>query len=107
MPVLRIGRTPENGLALPHPMISRNHAELRMGQQGPMLTDLGSSNGTFIGDQRLLPNQPRVLTDGITFRIGPYLLTYQASKPSAPPQREEDTSPRLEAIPPSSVPAAS
>ena len=90
MPVIRIGRTPENGLSLSHQMVSRAHAELRMEPQGLILTDLGSSNGTFIGTQRLLPNQPHVLTDGTTFRIGPFLLTYQAAKPAEQPQERED-----------------
>ena len=90
MPVIRIGRTPENGLSLSHQMVSRVHAELRMEPQGLVLTDLGSSNGTFIGTQRLLPNQPHVLTDGTTFRIGPFLLTYQASKPASQFRERED-----------------
>ncbi len=90
MPVLSIGRAPGNGVALSHPSISRHHAELRMGPQGPVLTDLSSANGTFVGSQRLLPNQPRVLTNGTTFRIGPYLLTYQASKPVQEPLEKEE-----------------
>ena len=90
MPVIRIGRTPENGLSLSHQMVSRAHAELRMDPQGLILTDLGSSNGTFIGTQRLLPNQPHIITDGTTFRIGPFLLTYQASKSAMQSQEKED-----------------
>jgi len=90
MPVLHIGRAPENELPLSHEMVSRIHAELRMGPQGPILTDLGSSNGTFIGTERLLPNQPRVLADGATFLVGPFLLTYQASKPAAHATEQED-----------------
>ncbi len=96
-PVIRIGRTPDNGLSLPHQLVSRAHAELRMEPQGLLLTDLGSSNGTFIGSQRLLPNQPQVLTDGTTFRIGPFLLTYQAAKSEGQSQEPEDEpQPRLE-----------
>ena len=90
MPVIRIGRTPENGLSLADPMVSRAHAELHMEPQGLILTDLGSSNGTFIGTQRLLPNQPHILTQGTTFRIGPFLLTYQASAPAMQPGEKED-----------------
>jgi phage tail-like protein len=94
MPVLSIGRAPGNGLSLSHPSISRHHAELRMEPQGPLLTDLSSANGTFVGSQRLLPNQPRVLTDGTTFRIGPYLLTYRASKQTQQPlQKDEEHKP--------------
>jgi phage tail-like protein len=90
VPIIRIGRTPDNGLSLSHQMVSRAHAELRLEPGGLMLTDLGSSNGTFIGTRRLLPNQPQVIPDGGTFRIGPFLLTYQSAKAAAQPQEEED-----------------
>ncbi len=79
MPVLRIGRAPEGELVLENQSVSRNHAEIRVGTPGLALTDLGSSNGTFIGEQRLLPHQPHLLSDGARFRIGPYLLIYRAS----------------------------
>src|SRR5258706_3799922 len=103
-PVLTIGRLPENGLALPDDhRVSRNHAELRLGPQGPILTDLGSSNGTFIGDQQLLPNQPRVLVDGTSFRIGRYTLTYRASGSMARPMEAEDE-PQSSAEPTAVVP---
>ena len=78
-----IGRAPETDISLPHPLVSRAHAEVRLstqGTQGMIVTDLGSSNGTFIGDERLVPNQPRVLTDGMSFRIGPYQLSYRATR---------------------------
>ncbi len=90
MPVLGIGRSPESALSLPHNLVSRNHAELHMTAQGPVLTDLASSNGTFSGEQRLLPNQPHVLSDGSSFRIGPYILTYQVVKPISPTLKRAD-----------------
>src|SRR5579883_1765260 len=77
--VLRIRRNPECDLQLNSAMVSRAHAEIRQGLRGAILTDLGSSNGTFIGDQRLLPNQPHLLADGTSFRIGTYQLTYRIS----------------------------
>ncbi len=76
-PVLTIGRTPENGLSLPDTLVSRHHAEIRMESEGPTLTDLHSSNGTFIEGTRLPPDQPRLLSDGTRIQIGPFLLTYQ------------------------------
>lgn len=106
MPVLRIGRTPENGLMLDDHKISRNHAEIRQGSQGATLTDLGSSNGTFIGDQRLPPQLPYLLTDGTSFRIGSYLLFYRTSEVGlpetdepAPPPTELPTLPAESGIP--------
>jgi phage tail-like protein len=76
-PVLSIGRTPENGLSLPDTLVSRHHAELRLEPEGLTLTDLHSSNGTFVDSARLPPNQPRLLTNGAHIQIGPFLLTYQ------------------------------
>jgi len=73
-PVLSIGRTPENGLSLPDTLVSRHHAELRLEPEGLTLTDLHSSNGTFIDGTRLPPNQPRLLTNGAHIQIGPFLL---------------------------------
>ncbi|RAQ97526.1 phage tail protein I [Thermogemmatispora tikiterensis] len=82
-PVLRIGRGPESDLMLDHQIISRHHAELRLTPQGCILTDLGSSNGTLVGQQRLLPHQPYLLRDGASFQIGPYLITYEAEAGTA------------------------
>ncbi|HEU4323949.1 MAG TPA: phage tail protein [Roseiflexaceae bacterium] len=83
MPIVTIGRNPDNTLALPHPLVARYHAELRMEAEGALLTDIGSASGTFIGDTRLLPNQPRLLRDGETFQIGPFRLTYQGAPKAA------------------------
>jgi phage tail-like protein len=76
-PVLSIGRTPENALALADTLVSRHHAELRLEPEGLTLTDLHSSNGTFVEGARLPPDQPRLLTNGAHIQIGPFLLTYQ------------------------------
>jgi len=78
---LTIGRTPDNDLALPAAPVSRRHAEILIEKVGPVLTDLGSVNGTFIGGLRLLPHQPRLLTDGEVFEIGPYVLFYRSPQP--------------------------
>ncbi len=80
--VLTIGRAPEMDLSLQHPLVSRAHAEIRVQPQGPVFTDLGSSNGSFLDVDRIPTNQPRLMTDGMSIRIGPYLLTYQAARTS-------------------------
>lgn len=91
-PVTTIGRNPDNSLALPHPLVARYHAEVRLEAEGALLTDVGSASGTFVGETRLLPNQPRLLHNGERFQIGPFRLTYQAalapsaSAPAAPAQ---------------------
>jgi phage tail-like protein len=79
VPVITIGRTPANVLPLPHPSVSRAHADVRVTDAGVILTDRGSANGTFLNDTRLAPEQPVQLVHGSSIRIGPFVLRYQAS----------------------------
>lgn len=74
---ITVGRNPENALQLDHPLISRHHADLHLDPQGLIITDLGSANGTFVGGDRLLRDQPRLLEPGLEVHIGPYVLLYE------------------------------
>lgn len=50
--------------------VSRRHAMIKVGEDTLTLTDLDSTNGTYLNGQRLLPNQPRVIRDGDEIRLG-------------------------------------
>jgi hypothetical protein len=50
--------------------VSRRHAVIRRGEDTLILVDLGSTNGTYLNGQRLIPDQPRVLRDGDEIRAG-------------------------------------
>jgi pSer/pThr/pTyr-binding forkhead associated (FHA) protein len=50
--------------------VSRRHAIIRRGEDTLTLLDLGSTNGTHLNGQRMIPNQPRVLRDGDEIRMG-------------------------------------
>jgi transcriptional regulator with PAS, ATPase and Fis domain len=50
---VRIGGEDENDLQLHDPSVSRRHAALRLTTEGLRITDLGSTNGTFVGDMRV------------------------------------------------------
>ncbi len=50
---LTIGSAEGNDLVLRDPTVSRYHVELRRGARGVEVIDLGSTNGTFVGDVRL------------------------------------------------------
>jgi len=52
---LSIGRTPDNDLVLSDAKISRRHARVEVEGNGLRVTDLHSTNGTFLGETRLLP----------------------------------------------------
>ena len=66
---VRVGRDEESDVFLVDPSVSRNHASLEFEGEVPVVTDLGSTNGTFvngerIGMRRLLPGD--ILTFGNT-----------------------------------------
>jgi hypothetical protein len=50
--------------------VSRIHAAIERNEDTLTLVDMGSSNGTHLNGQRLLPDQPRVLRDGDEIRFG-------------------------------------
>ena len=70
-----IGREPTHSLVLDDALCSRNHAQIakHTDSQGTIryqIIDMGSSNGTFVGGQRLIPHQPFWLTSGNVIKIG-------------------------------------
>jgi FHA domain len=82
---LTIGRARPSNLLLQGPEVSRVHC--RVEAQGDQLTvtDLNSTNGTFLGNQRIVGTA--VLEPGAMLRIGAYRLAYerQGDTSTAPP----------------------
>ncbi len=77
--VVTIGRAPDNQLSLNDGQASSHHAEIRPGGQGYILIDRGSTNGTFVNEQRIDSNVPRPLNAGDRIRIGGTVFTYEVS----------------------------
>src|ERR1043165_2842236 len=73
VPVVRLGRAPDNNFVLDAPSVSRYHAMLSYadGSQ-PIITDLGSTNGTFVNGEPL--TEPRQLTASDLIFLGGFLL---------------------------------
>lgn len=70
-----IGRIPGNDLVLDDVSVSRNHALIRrQGDDQFYLSDLGSSNGTFLNDRRI--TVPQLLKTSDHIRIGKYHLRF-------------------------------
>jgi predicted component of type VI protein secretion system len=67
-----IGRGRESSLALPHPLVSRRHCEIYEADGQLMVRDLGSLNGTFVGNKRIteapLPAGELLTIGAVTFR---------------------------------------
>ncbi|MDB4959732.1 MAG: domain containing protein [Myxococcales bacterium] len=68
-PRANIGREVDGqGLAIREPSVSRRHATVTFENKQWTLRDLGSSNGTFVNDDRL--DEPTVLSDGDRLGFG-------------------------------------
>jgi adenylate cyclase len=77
---LSIGRTPKNQVVLEDERVSRRHAIIHAQGEGEFwLVDLGSRNGTYLGERRV--QQPVRLSDGDRIRIASFLLVFR--QPSA------------------------
>jgi hypothetical protein len=79
--VLTIGRALDSQLVVNTPTASSHHAEIRLGVYGYSLTDLGSTNSTFVNEQQLDPHIPRLLQGGDRIRIGDMTFMYDAGRP--------------------------
>lgn len=74
---LTIGRAPDNQLVLQDNQASGHHAEIRSEGQGYTIIDRGSTNGTFVNEQRLTPQIAMALNSGDVIRIGATKFTYE------------------------------
>ena len=65
-----IGRDPRCDIWLDHSGVSRRHAQIRVAKSAdrPVLTDLGSTNGTFLKGKKV--DAPMPLADGDVIKVG-------------------------------------
>src|SRR5688572_22314677 len=78
-PVL-VGSSPECEVVLPDRRVSRRHCSLALGEDGLVLTDLGSKNGTFIGDVAI--REARIVPGTLVAVGGARLSVRVAGSPS-------------------------
>ena len=72
-----IGRDPAAAICLDVAGVSRRHARIVVDQDGALLEDLGSRNGTSVGGELL--THPVRLRDGDRVCFGPMIATFRAS----------------------------
>jgi serine/threonine protein kinase len=99
---LLLGRSASCEITLPADGISRHHARLERTPNGWQISDLGSTNGTFLDEVKLQPNIAEPWGSEQTVRIGPFFLQLHGGTPSA----AKSTSPLAAAAMPSSQPSA-
>jgi adenylate cyclase len=70
--VLRVGRDENSDVVVSDNLVSRAHAEIQLDAAGRhvAITDLGSTNGTYVNHQRLPASKPYVLRPDDAIRIG-------------------------------------
>ncbi|MHC4714082.1 MAG: FHA domain-containing protein, partial [Planctomycetota bacterium] len=76
-PSATVGRAEDNDIVLDDDRVSRHHFRIRFEKGGPLLEDLGSSNGTYVND---LPVTARRLFDGDEIRLGNHRLSFAFSE---------------------------
>ncbi|MEX0834561.1 MAG: FHA domain-containing protein [Nitriliruptor sp.] len=75
-----IGRHPDADIFLDDVTVSRRHAELHHTDDGVVVRDLGSLNGSYVNGERV---EERVLASGEELQIGRFKLLYVGADGSA------------------------
>lgn len=68
--VSTFGRKDDNDFVVPDSYVSGRHGQIEVTEHGVFLTDLGSSNGTFLNGAKLAPNTRTSITPDDTIRLG-------------------------------------
>lgn len=72
---LVVGRDAGCGLVLSDSQVSRRHCSVELRFETAILTDLGSTNGTYVAGTRI--GEPFTLTEGLVFSLGGHVLQYE------------------------------
>ena len=89
VPVVNIGRGDYNDIVIGDPSVSTMHAKLQRREAIWILTDLGSTNGTYVEGERLTGEAP--LTPGTTLRFGDVLVLFEPLDDKVPAERTNQT----------------
>lgn len=87
-----MGRRPDCDVRIPLGTVSRKHCRIVQKDEGFVLQDLGSANGTYLNSQRIIED---VVNAGDTISVGSFHFTVQIEgKPEniQPPAKKQDTS---------------
>jgi pSer/pThr/pTyr-binding forkhead associated (FHA) protein len=89
VPVVNIGRGDYNDIVIGDPSVSTMHAKLQRREAIWILTDLGSTNGTYVEGERLKGEAP--LSPGTTLRFGDVIALFEPLDDKVPAGRTNQT----------------
>jgi pSer/pThr/pTyr-binding forkhead associated (FHA) protein len=84
-----IGRDPTAAVNLTDEEVSRRHAIIALGEGQVTIEDLGSSNGTHLGDEAV--TRETLIQSGDRIRVGQTVLELRASKLAEDPENMRPT----------------
>lgn len=87
-----IGRSTECNLRLASGLVSRRHCKLLISDEQVAVIDLGSSNGTFLNDEKVTPKIEVPIPPGSELTIGPARFIVQYDDPTAETHIRKGTS---------------
>lgn len=86
-----VGRDEDCDLRIASTLVSRRHCSLMATPEGVVVKDLGSQNGTHVNDVPI--NEPTLLREGDTLRIGAFVLSVPAHpRVKLPPGQKQEAS---------------
>ncbi len=85
VPVVNIGRAEYNDVVIPDESVSTMHAKLQRREEIWVLTDNGSTNGTFVDGERL--SGEAVLSPGALIRFGETAVMFEPTDTQAQCQK--------------------
>ncbi len=93
---ISVGRTSNNELVIDEASISKIHASLMADVEGALsVADTGSTNGTFINDERISYGKASELQDGDKMKFGVVEVTFEKLPVASPVVGEEPISGRI------------
>lgn len=88
----RIGRRAGNDIVIPDAYVSGQHAMIEIVGADVRITDLGSTNGTFIGETKITPNLPTTVPPDAVLTLGKtqFRIEWAASSMAEPAATEPE-----------------
>ncbi|HCL92153.1 MAG TPA: FHA domain-containing protein [Verrucomicrobiota bacterium] len=83
-----IGRSDDNTFPIAEPSVSSHHCEVLLRGKDVVVRDLDSTNGTYIGPERVAPE--KVLRPGEILRLGQVQMRLEAAAAAAPGKKHFD-----------------